>query len=108
MQPLFSKSKLDMALGNVKLGRFYILPCFNSGVAVGTPEYYFSAGIARTHFGNFFDDSLFISKNSLHQGQFNFVVNKQYWAYTHSFLNLTATMILEAIVTQKSFCNFMQ
>ena len=91
VQPLFATSKLDMAADNVKVGSFYILPCFNSGVAIGTPQYYFSAGIARTHFGNFFDDSLFISKNSLHQGQFNFVINRQHWAYTHSFLNLTAT-----------------
>lgn len=91
VQPLFSTSKLDMAADNVKVGSFYVLPCFNSGVAIGSHEYYFSAGIARTHFGNFFDDSLFVSKNSLHQGQFNFVINKRYWSYTHSFLTLTAT-----------------
>ena len=91
VQPLLSNSKFDIVADNVKVGSFYILPCFNSGFAVGTPEYYFSAGIARTHFGNFFDDSLFISKNSLHQGQFNFVINKRLWSYTHSFLNLTAT-----------------
>ena len=91
LQPLFSASTLDMASDNVKVGRFYILPSFNSSVAVGSSEYYFSAGISRTHFGNFFDDSIFISKNSLHQGQFNFVVNKKYWAYNHSFLTLTAT-----------------
>ena len=87
----FASSKYDLASDNVKVGSFYILPCFNSGFALGTSEYYFSAAIARTHYGNFFDDSLFVSKNALHQGQFNFVVNRTKWSYSHTFLCLTST-----------------
>ena len=91
IKPLFLYSKYDTSEDNVKAGSFYILPMFNSGVAIGNDEYYFSAGISRTHFGNFFDDSIFISKSAMHHGQFNFVINKQKWSYTHSFLALTAT-----------------
>ena len=91
IKPIFSSSKYDLASDNVKAGPFYILPHFNSGFALGTSEYYFSAAIARTHFGSFFEDSIFISKNALHQGQFNFVINKPKWSYSHTFLSLTAT-----------------
>lgn len=91
IKPTFASSKYDLASDNVKVGSFYILPCFNSGFALGTSEYYFSAAIARTHYGNFFDDSLFVSKNALHQGQFNFVVNRTKWSYSQTFLCLTST-----------------
>ena len=91
IQPAFASSKYDLASDNVKAGSFYILPQFNSGLALGTSEYYFSAAIARTHYGAFFDDSIFISKNALHQGQFNFVINKPKWSYSHTFLCLTST-----------------
>lgn len=91
LHPLFSTAKYDVAEDNVKAGSVYILPGFNSGVAIGNSEYYFSAAISRTHFGAFFDDSIFISKNSFHQGQFNFVVNRTKWSYTQSFLTLTST-----------------
>ena len=91
IQPIFASSRYDLASDNVKAGSFYILPCFNSGFALGISEYYFSAAIARTHYGSFFDDSIFISKNALHQGQFNFVINKPKWSYSHTFLCLTST-----------------
>ena len=91
IKPLYLYSKYDTAEDNVKVGSFYVLPMFNSGIAVGNDEYYFSAGISRTHFGNFFEDSIFISKSAMHHGQFNVVINKTKWSYTHSFLALTAT-----------------
>lgn len=91
IQSTFNSSKYDLASDNVKAGSFYILPQFNSGFALGISEYYFSAAIARTHYGSFFDDSIFISKNAVHQGQFNFVVNKPKWSYNHTFLCLTST-----------------
>lgn len=103
IQPTFASSRYDLASDNVKVGSFYILPQFNSGFALGTNEYYFSAAIARTHYGSFFDDSIFISKNALHQGQFNFVINKPKWSYNHTFLCLTSTNDLKYNQNPKKF-----
>lgn len=102
-QPIFESSKYDLAADNVKVGSFYVLPSFNTGLAIGTSEYYASAAIARTHFGSFFDDSIFISKKAIHQGQFNFVINKSFWSYTQSFLALTATNDLKENRGPKKF-----
>ena len=103
IQPVFASSKCDLATDNVKVGSFYVLPQFNSGFALGISEYYFSAAIARTHYGSFFDDSIFISKNAIHQGQFNFVINKPKWSYSHTFLTLTSTDDLKNNQNPKKF-----
>ncbi|MGP1438896.1 MAG: hypothetical protein ACTTKH_07480 [Treponema sp.] len=106
IKPAFHSSKYDLASDDVKAGSFYVLPNFNSGFALGTSEYYFSAAIARTHYGSFFDDSIFISKNALHQGQFNFVINKPKWSYNHTFLTLTSTDDFKNYKNPKKFLSF--
>lgn len=89
--PLYLSSPYDLADDNVKAGPFFVLPMFNSGIAIGKPEYYFTAGISRTHYGPFHDSSLIAGSQAFHQGQFNFVVNKEKWTYNQSFLTLTAS-----------------
>jgi len=91
LTPEFQYSKYDIADDAVHIGSFYILPLFNTGVAIGTPEYYFTAGIARTNYGPFYENSPFIGSQAIHQGQFIFVVNKEKWTYNQAFLTLTAT-----------------
>lgn len=88
--PLYLNSPYDLADDPVRAGSFYVLPMFNSGIAVGTPEYYFTAAVARTHYGPFHGSSLVVGSQAFHQGQFNFVINKPKWTYSQSFLALTA------------------
>lgn len=89
--PAFQYSKHDLADDGVFLGSLFVLPVFNTGVAVGTPQYYFSAAIARTSYGPFYENSPFVGSQAMHQGQFNFVINKEKWTYNQAFLTLTAT-----------------
>ena len=90
-QPAFQYSKHDISKDGVYVGKFFLLPVFNTGTAVGTHNYYLSAAIARTDFGPFDNSNIFIGSQAMHQGQFNFVVNKEKWTYTQSLLTLTAT-----------------
>lgn len=91
LTPQFRYSNYDIADDLVKVSSFYLLPVFNTGVAVGTPRYYFTAGIARTSYGPFHDNSPLVGSHAMHQGQFNFVVNFEKWTYNQAFLTLTAT-----------------
>ena len=91
LTPLFQYSKHDLADDGVFIGKFLVLPVFNTGLAIGTPQYYFTAGIARTSYGPFHEHSPFIGSQAIHQGQFIFVVNKEKWTYNQAFLTLTAT-----------------
>ena len=91
LTPLFQYSKYDLADDGVFAGKFLVLPVFNSGIAFGTPQYYVTAGIARTNHGPFYDNSLFVGSQAMHQGQFTFVVNKEKWTYNQALLTLTAT-----------------
>ncbi len=88
--PQFRYSKYDAPTDNVSIGKLKALWNFNTGAAIGTPEYYLSAGIARTDFGPFYGSNIIIGPQAVHQGQFNFVVNKKKWSYTQSLLTLTA------------------
>ncbi len=90
-QPMFQYSKHDISEDGVKVGPFYALPVLNSSVAIGSPEYYFTAGIARTDFGPFYGSNILVGSQALHQGQFVFVVNKEKWTYNQALLTLTAT-----------------
>ncbi|WP_029410555.1 hypothetical protein [Treponema pedis] len=90
-QPAFMYSKHDLASDDVKVGKLYFLPVFNSGLSIGTPEYYFTANIARTDYGPFYKNNIIIGSHALHQGQFNFAVNKPKWTYEQTFLTLSPT-----------------
>ncbi len=89
--PRFQYSKHDLAQDSVYLGSMYLLPVFNSGIAIGSPEYYLTIGIARTNYGPFPNNNILVGSQAMHQGQFNFVVNKPKWTYCQSLLALTAT-----------------
>ncbi len=91
LTPLFQYTKHDLADDGVFIGKFLVLPVFNSGIAVGTPQYYATAAIARTNHGPFYDHSPFVGSQAMHQGQFTFVVNKEKWTYNQALLTLTAT-----------------
>ena len=91
LTPLFQYSKHDLADDGVFAGKLLVLPVFNTGIAFGTPQYYVTAGIARTNHGPFYDNSLFVGSQAMHQGQFTFVVNKAKWTYNQALLTLTAT-----------------
>ncbi|UTC63412.1 hypothetical protein E4O05_05900 [Treponema sp. OMZ 787] len=86
----FNYSKYDAPTDDVSIGKIKALWNFNTGAAIGTPEYYLTAGIARTSFGPFYDSNIIIGRQAVHQGQFNFVMNKNNWTYSQSFLTLTA------------------
>ncbi len=89
--PAFQLSNKDIASDQGNIGSFKILPMFNSGVTIGTPEYYLSAGIARTAFGPFADENIIIGEQAFHAGQFIFVVNKEKFTYNQVLLCLTAS-----------------
>ena len=73
------------------VGKWRILPMFNSSITFGTPEYYLTAGLGRTSYGPFHDSGIFISRQAFHAGQFIFTVNKTKWAYNQVLLLLSAT-----------------
>lgn len=89
--PAFQFSKRDIMKDSTSIGSFYLLPMFNSGVAVGTPEYYFTAGMARTSFGPFDENNILIGKQAFHSGQFIFVVNKEKFTYNQALLAISAS-----------------
>jgi len=91
LMPEFQYSKYDIADDAVSVGPLYVLPLFNTGVAIGTARYYVSAGISRTSYGPFHENSPFVGSQAIHQGQFAFVLNREKWTYNQAFLALTAT-----------------
>ncbi|MGI5083409.1 hypothetical protein [Treponema putidum] len=90
-QPAFQFSKKDIMKDSTSVGSFYLLPMFNSGIAVGTPEYYFTAGMARTSFGPFDENNILIGEQAFHSGQFIFVVNKEKFTYNQALLAISAS-----------------
>ena len=89
--PAFQFSKRDIMEDSTSIGSFYLLPMFNSGIAVGTPEYYFTAGMARTSFGPFDENNILIGEQAFHSGQFIFVVNKEKFTYNQVLLAISAS-----------------
>ena len=89
--PAFQFSKRDIMKDSTSIGSFYLLPMFNSGIAVGTPEYYFTAGMARTSFGPFDENNILIGEQAFHSGQFIFVVNKEKFTYNQALLAISAS-----------------
>ena len=89
--PAFQFSKRDIMEDSTSIGSFYLLPMFNSGIAVGTPEYYFTAGMARTSFGPFDENNILIGEQAFHSGQFIFVVNKEKFTYNQALLAISAS-----------------
>lgn len=106
LHPITQYSNKDIMPDNAQLGSFTVLPTFNSGVAIGTAEYYFTAGIARTSYGAFYDTGIFIGSHAPHQGQFVFVINKPMWTYTQALLMITATNDLGANRGPNKFLGF--
>ena len=89
--PAFQFSKKDIFPDGSVVGSFTLLPMFNSGIAVGTPEYYFTAGMARTSFGPFDENNILIGEQAFHSGQFIFVVNKEKFTYNQALLAISAS-----------------
>lgn len=89
--PAFQFSKKDIMPDHSVVGSFTLLPMFNSGVAIGTPEYYFSAGMSRAAFGPFDENNIIIGEQAFHGGQFVFVVNKDKFTYNQIFSSISAS-----------------
>lgn len=88
--PAGISSSRDIIDDDANVGPFYVLPSVNSSVAIGTTEYYLNAGQMRGSYGPF-SDSVVVSSDAFHSGQFSFVVNKPSWGYDFSLYTLTAT-----------------
>lgn len=101
--PQFQFSKKDIVSDNSKVGSFTLLPMFNSSVAVGTPQYYFSAGIARTSFGPFAENNIIVGEQGVHAGQFIFVVNKERFTYNQILLAIAATNDIKNGIAPRKF-----
>lgn len=101
--PAFKFSTKDIAEDNSVVGKFTLLPMFNSGVAIGTPEYYFMAGMARTSFGPFAENNILIGKQGMHAGQFIFVVNKEKFTYNQTLLAISASNDKKSDLYPKKF-----
>lgn len=89
---------------NSVVGSFTLLPMFNSGVAIGTPEYYFSAGMSRASFGPFDENNIIIGEQAFHAGQFIFVINKDKFTYNQIFLLYRHQTISERLFSQQIYC----
>ena len=89
--PAFQFSKKDIMPDNSVVGSFTLLPMFNSGIAIGTPEYYFSAAMSRASFGPFAENNIIIGEQAFHAGQFIFVVNKDKFTYNQIFSAISAS-----------------
>ena len=90
--PTDSYSSKDIAEDHGTIvGKWKMLPMFNSSVTFGTPEYYITAGLGRTSYGPFHNSGIFISRDAFHAGQFIFTVNKTKWAYNQVLLLISAT-----------------
>lgn len=90
-KPLLSGSKRDITEDSVSAGRLNILPSVKSGITIGNSEYYFSANIARTAYGPFYNSGIFVSSHAKNHGQFNLVMNKRLVSFSQSLLTLAAT-----------------
>ena len=89
--PAFQFSKKDIMPDNSEIGSLTLLPMFNSGVAIGTPEYYFSAAMSRASFGPFDENNIIIGEQAFHAGQFIFVINKDKFTYNQIFSSISAS-----------------
>lgn len=89
--PTGTCSSKDVVADNAKVGPFWILPSFNSSVALGTSDYYLIAGLMRGSFGPFHEDGVIVSPSATHSGQISFVFRRPKWTFNTGFYGLSAT-----------------
>lgn len=89
--PVGTASLKDVVADNSKVGPFWILPSFNSSVALGNSDYYLIAGLMRGSFGPFHEDGVIVSPSATHSGQFSFVFRRPKWSFNSGFYGLSAT-----------------
>ena len=101
--PAYGYSQKDIANDDGNIGKFKLLPAFNTSATFGTSEYYFTAGLGRTSYGPFHDSGIFVSRDAFHAGQFILTINKGKWAYNQMLLLLSATNDYKGAVGPNKF-----
>ncbi|MCR4939437.1 MAG: hypothetical protein K5930_04925 [Treponemataceae bacterium] len=86
------------------LGSMNIFASTSSMVAYGTPDVYIQAGMARSSFGNFYNDGILINNKANQNGHISFSINKEKISFSLGMLMLTATDVKgESRFPQKYF-----
>lgn len=63
----------------------------NASAAYGTGDTYIQAGLNRSSWGDFYDDSIVVSPEAFHSGNVSAVINRDKWNYTLSLFSLAAS-----------------
>lgn len=87
--PKFDYKLTDTADDPMKIGKLVLNLDMGTNVTVGNSKIYGMAGINRIAYGPFFNDSVILSGNQFHSGNFSFVYESEKWAYTQVLSALT-------------------
>ena len=86
-------TRYDYQADTANIGKINIFLSSSSMVAYGSPDVYVQAGMARTNFGNFYNDGIMLNANANQTGHISFSINKEIISFSLGMLMLTATDI---------------
>lgn len=81
----------DLIEDDAKVGPFFVLQDWASIMALGSSSLYVQAGVNRSSFGPFFDNSVVVGPQAGKAGAFNVTYRNDRWSYSGSYLLLNAT-----------------
>lgn len=87
--PKFEYKMTDTADDSMGIWKFILNLDIGANITVGNSNIYGMAGINRLAYGPFVDDSVFLSGNQFHSGNFSFIYESEKWAYTQVLSALT-------------------
>lgn len=89
--PMYKEYDYDAVDDAVDMGPLSAYTDMNVSTSYGTDKIYFQAGINRSSFGSFLDNSTVLGSQALHTGSISFVVNQEKWNFTQALLTISAT-----------------
>ncbi|GHV70300.1 hypothetical protein AGMMS49928_17560 [Spirochaetia bacterium] len=81
----------DMVSDQANIGPFNFMHNWTSAIAVGTGDIYFQAGLNRTSFGPFYENSVVIGPQAARAGHFGVNFRQPKWSFEILLLALTAS-----------------
>ena len=92
VSPLYTNSAYDLVNDPMTISSSlngYFLG--NASATYGTGDTYIQAGLNRSSWGDFYDDSIVVSPEAFHSGNISAVINRDKWNYTLSLFSLAAS-----------------
>ncbi len=104
--PIGRTTRYDYESDTSSIGPINIFTSTMSMVAYGSPDVYIQAGMARSDFGNFYNDGIILNAGANQTGHISFTINKEKINFSLGMLLLTGTNALGKSVRPQKYLYF--